>query len=87
MDPAPLGIEIEIEIGIEIEIDPFPEWRLALMDRSHFTTELCQHRNNTDLPTGFSCPQPIPHPFDTDTDSDTDPDCLIPRRIAVRRAL
>ncbi|MDI9384573.1 MAG: hypothetical protein QM518_09765 [Verrucomicrobiota bacterium] len=81
MDPAPL----EIEIGIGI--DPFPEWRLALMDRSHFTAELCQHRNNTDLPTGFPCPQPTPHPFDTDTDSDTDPDCLIPRRIAVRRAL
>ena len=36
-----IEIEIEIEIGIEIGIDPFPEWRLALMDRSNFTAGLC----------------------------------------------
>ena len=63
---------IEIEIGIEIGIDPCPKWHRALMDRSNFTAELCQHRNQTVSLPGFACPNPITRPFDTDTDSDFD---------------
>ncbi|MGI6302289.1 MAG: hypothetical protein ACOX52_15820 [Verrucomicrobiota bacterium] len=44
------------------------------MDRSNFTAELCQHRNNT----GFSGPNPIPRSFDTETDSDPDPELALP---------
>ncbi|MDD8051162.1 MAG: hypothetical protein PHG55_07435, partial [Verrucomicrobiota bacterium] len=40
-------VEIEIEIEIGIGIEPCPGWHPALMDRSNFTAELCQHRNNT----------------------------------------
>ena len=62
--------QIEIEIEIEIGIDPRPVWHLALMDRSNFAAELCQHRNNTVAVPGFSCPNPIPPPFDSDTAPD-----------------
>ncbi|MGI6303794.1 MAG: hypothetical protein ACOX52_22490 [Verrucomicrobiota bacterium] len=48
------------------------------MDRSNFTAELCQHRNNTVAVPGFSCPNLLTHPFDTETDSDPDPDLASP---------
>ena len=48
------------------------------MDRSNFTAELCQHRNNTVAVPGFSCPNPLTRPFDTETDSDPDPDLASP---------
>ncbi|MDD8045780.1 MAG: hypothetical protein PHF14_04875 [Verrucomicrobiota bacterium] len=48
------------------------------MDRSNFTVEVCQHRNNTVAVPGFSCPNPIPPPFDIETDSDPDPDLASP---------
>ncbi|MDD8045412.1 MAG: hypothetical protein PHF14_03005 [Verrucomicrobiota bacterium] len=44
------------------------------MDRSNFTAELGQHRNNSVAVPGFSCPNPISCPFDTDSDTDPDPD-------------
>ena len=64
-------IEIEIEIGIGIV--PCPVWHLALMDRSNFTAELCQHRNSTVGLPGFSFPNPSPRPFDTDPAPDSLP--------------
>ncbi|MGI6299627.1 MAG: hypothetical protein ACOX52_00995 [Verrucomicrobiota bacterium] len=49
---------------------------MALTDSSNFAAELCcQHRNNTVVVPGFSCPNPIPRPFD----SDPDPDLASPR--------
>ncbi|MGI6303927.1 MAG: hypothetical protein ACOX52_23200 [Verrucomicrobiota bacterium] len=48
------------------------------MDRSNFTAELCQHRNNTVAVPGFSGPNPITYPFDTETDSDPAPDFASP---------
>ncbi|MDI9384394.1 MAG: hypothetical protein QM518_08850 [Verrucomicrobiota bacterium] len=48
------------------------------MDRSNFTAELCQHRNNMVAAPGFSCPNLIARPFDTETDSDPDPDLASP---------
>ena len=42
------------------------------MDRSNFTAELGQHRNNTVAAPGFSGPNPITRPFDTETDTDPD---------------
>jgi hypothetical protein len=70
--------QILVAIGIEIEIDPCPVWHPALMDRSNFTAELCQHRNNTVAVPGFICPNPISRPFDTETDSDSDPELASP---------
>ena len=67
-------IEIEIEIEIGIGIVPCPVWHLALMDRSNFTAELCQHRNSTVGLPGFSFPNPSPRLFDTDADTDPDPE-------------
>ncbi|MDD8045247.1 MAG: hypothetical protein PHF14_02160 [Verrucomicrobiota bacterium] len=48
------------------------------MDRSNFTAELCQHRNNTVAVPGFSCPNPLTRPSDTETDSNPDPDLASP---------
>ncbi|MGI6300184.1 MAG: hypothetical protein ACOX52_03870 [Verrucomicrobiota bacterium] len=48
------------------------------MDRSNFTAEWCQHRNNTVAVPGFSCLNPSTSPFDTETDSDPDPDFTLP---------
>ncbi|MDD8047377.1 MAG: hypothetical protein PHF14_13010, partial [Verrucomicrobiota bacterium] len=48
------------------------------MDRSNFTAELCQHRNNTVAVPGSEWPNPIKRPFDTETDSDPDPDLASP---------
>ncbi|MGI6302085.1 MAG: hypothetical protein ACOX52_13675 [Verrucomicrobiota bacterium] len=48
------------------------------MDRSNFTAELCQHRNNTVAVPGFSCPNFLTRSFDTETDSDPDPDLASP---------
>ncbi|MGI6301994.1 MAG: hypothetical protein ACOX52_13210 [Verrucomicrobiota bacterium] len=47
MPISPIMVEIEIEIEIEIGIESRSGWHLALMDRSNFAAELCQHRNNT----------------------------------------
>ncbi|MGI6300412.1 MAG: hypothetical protein ACOX52_05045 [Verrucomicrobiota bacterium] len=54
------------------------EWHFALIDRSNFTAELCQHPQNRVAVPGFSCPYPIPPPFDTEADSDPDPDPASP---------
>ncbi|MGI6301018.1 MAG: hypothetical protein ACOX52_08180 [Verrucomicrobiota bacterium] len=67
-----------ISVGIGIGIDSCSGWHLALMDRSNFTAELCQHRNNTVAVPGFSCPNPLTRPFGTETDSDPDPDLASP---------
>ena len=75
---SPIIVEIEIEIEIGIEIDPCPAWHLALMDRSNFVAEWCQHRNNTVAVPGSEWPNPITRPFDTETDSDPDPDLASP---------
>ncbi|MDI9385597.1 MAG: hypothetical protein QM518_14980, partial [Verrucomicrobiota bacterium] len=75
---SPIIVEIEIEVGVGIGIDPCPAWLLALTDRSNFTAEWRQHRNNTVAVPGFSCPNPITRPFDTETDSDPDPDLASP---------
>ncbi len=48
------------------------------MDRSNFTAELCQHRNNMVAVPGSEWPNPITRPFDTETDSDPDPDLASP---------
>ena len=65
-------------IGIGIGIDPRPVWHLALMDRSNFAAELCQHRNNTVEVPGFPCPNSITRLFDTETDNDPDADLASP---------
>ncbi|MDD8043436.1 MAG: hypothetical protein PHC78_06680, partial [Verrucomicrobiota bacterium] len=59
-------------------IDSCPGWLLALMVRSNFPGEWCQHRNNTVGVPGSECPNPIRSPFDTETDSDPDPDQASP---------
>jgi hypothetical protein len=69
-------IIVEIEIGVGV--DSCSDWHLALMDRSNFAAELCQHRNNTVATPGFSCLNPITRPFDTETDSDPDPELALP---------
>ncbi|MGI6303351.1 MAG: hypothetical protein ACOX52_20155 [Verrucomicrobiota bacterium] len=46
------------------------------MDRSNFTAELCQHRNNTVAVPGSEWPNPLTRPFDTDPDSE--PDLALP---------
>ena len=64
--------------GIGVGIDSCSDWHLALMDRSNFTAELCQHRNNTDTFPGLLWPNPLTRPFDTEADSDPDPDLALP---------
>ncbi|MGI6301992.1 MAG: hypothetical protein ACOX52_13200 [Verrucomicrobiota bacterium] len=39
--------ESGVGVGIGIGIESCSGWHLALMDRSNFAAELCQHRNNT----------------------------------------
>jgi hypothetical protein len=81
------GIPIRpIIVAIEIGIDLCPVWHLALMDRSSFAAELCQHRNNTVAVPGCPCANPLTRPFDTDTDSDPDPDLALPLSFSTVRA-
>ncbi len=76
--PAESGSGSESEFRDGIGIDSCSGWHLALMDRSNFTAEWCQHRNNTVAVPGFSCLNPSTSPFDTETDSDPDPDFTSP---------
>ena len=63
-DGSPIRpIIVEIEIEIEIGIDPYPGWHLALMDRSIFTSELCQYRNITVGLPGFPMSESHPAPL------------------------
>ncbi|HCF97060.1 MAG TPA: hypothetical protein DEW46_18575, partial [Verrucomicrobia bacterium] len=64
--------------GIGVGIDSCSDWHQALMDRSNFTDELCQRRNNTDTFPGLLWPNPLTRPFDTEADSDPDPDLALP---------
>jgi hypothetical protein len=48
------------------------------MNRSNFTAELCQHRNNAVAVPGFSSPNPLTRPSDTETDNAPDPDLALP---------
>jgi hypothetical protein len=73
-----IEIAIEIGIGVGVGVDSCSDWHLALMDRSHFAAELCQHRNNMVATPGFSCLNPITRPFDTETDSDPDSELASP---------
>ncbi|MDD8052089.1 MAG: hypothetical protein PHG55_12150, partial [Verrucomicrobiota bacterium] len=71
-------IIVSIGVGIGIGIDSCPGSLLALMERSNFAAEWCQHRNNTVAVPGSERPNPITRPFDTETDSDPDPDLASP---------